>query len=553
MSETQGLYTETREHDFDDRPTVRIHLWEHELSPWEPRRRNPEVEGRVVVPQTRMAGSRESGRRRRRGAADEPELGTKVKRAVRWSLLNTIIIRVGTFVTGIILARGLLTPLDWGLYATGMVALSVLLSANEMGVSLALIRWTRDVREFAPTVLTLSAGFSVLLYAALFVGAKPVANILGSPEAENVLRVLCLSVVIDGIACVPASVLTREFAQGKRLFIDFANFAVGTGVTLVMAYRGDGAMSFAWGGVAGNAVALVGVAIAAPGFLKPGWDWEQAKELLRFGAPLAGASLFVLAMLSTDSAVIGVMLGPVSLGLYRIAFNMSSWPVRTISEATRRVSFAGFSRAGETAQEMAAGFNKGLSPLLLAAVLPCALLGALPEPVVQTVYGREWDAAAQALRFLAVLGLLRIMFELCYDFLVAAGKRRTLLVVQGWWLAALIPALIIGAKVDDISGVGAGHCIVAGVLVSPAFLVALRSAGVPLAGVFRTMARPALGGVVVVVVSLTVHKALGDSFLSLAAAGLAATAAYAVTAVPPALLKRLAGAVRSRRLSEAPA
>ena len=232
---------------------------------------------------------------------------------------------------------------------------------------------------------------------------------------------------------------------------------------------------------------------------------------------------------------------------------MSSWPVRTISEATRRVSFAGFSRAGETAQEMAAGFNKGLGPLLTAAVLPCALLGALPKPVVETVYGREWDAAAQALRYLAVLGLLRIVFELCYDFLVAAGKRRTLLVVQGWWLAALIPTLIIGAKVDDISGVGAGHCIVAGVLVSPAFLYALHSAGVPLGGVLRTMARPALGGVFVVVIAIAVHESLGDSFASLAVAGLAATVAYAATAVPLSLQRRLLRSVKARRVSEAPA
>ena len=43
MSETQGLDRlgeQTRDLDYDDRPTVRIHLWEHELPPWEPRRRN---------------------------------------------------------------------------------------------------------------------------------------------------------------------------------------------------------------------------------------------------------------------------------------------------------------------------------------------------------------------------------------------------------------------------------------------------------------------------------------------------------------------------------
>jgi PST family polysaccharide transporter len=483
-------------------------------------------------------------------------LGSQVKRAARWSILNTVLIRVGTFASGIVLARGVLSPRDWGLYATGLVALNVLLSANELGVSLALIRWTREVRDFAPTVLTLSAGFSAALYAALFFGAPAIARSLGSSDATGVVRVLCVSVVIDGIACVPASVLTRTFAQGRRLFIDFANFAVGTAVTLILAFHGAGAMSFAWGGVAGNSVALVGCALAAPGFLRPGWDAAEARELVRFGAPLAAASLFVLAMLSVDSVVVGAMLGPVALGLYRIAFNMSSWPVRTLSEAARRVSFAGFSRAAASEQELAAGFSHGLSPLLKAAVPACALLAALPDPLIRAVYGTQWGSAAPVLRWLAALGLLRIVYELCYDFLVAAGRRRTLMAVQAWWLAALIPALIIGARLDGITGVGVGHAVVAGILVAPAFLAALHSAGVSATKVLWVCARPVAGGAVVVAVALTVHRFAGDSDLGLAAACLLALLAYVPVVVP---LSRLSGARealrgrRARRLAESAA
>jgi PST family polysaccharide transporter len=238
----------------------------------------------------------------------------------------------------------------------------------------------------------------------------------------------------------------------------------------------------------------------------------------------------------------------VALGLYRIAFNMSSWPVRTVSEAARRVSFAGFSRAATSDTDLAAGFTKGLSPLLTAAVPACALLAALPGALVQAVYGHQWTLAAEALRYLAVLGLLRIVFELCYDYLVAAGKRRTLLIVQGWWLAALIPALIVGARVDGIAGVGIGHCLVAGVLVAPAFVVALRSTGVSTVELLRTCARPALGGALVIGVAVAVHQLAGNSDLALCAASLLAFAAYVPAVVP---ISRLAHVLRSRRLAEA--
>ncbi|MCZ9337070.1 oligosaccharide flippase family protein, partial [Streptomyces sp. TRM76130] len=62
---------------------------------------------------------------------------------------------------------------------------------------------------------------------------------------------MCLCVVIDGVAQVPGGFLTREFAQGKRMIVDALNFVLGTAVTLWLAFRGWGAMSFAVGAVAG--------------------------------------------------------------------------------------------------------------------------------------------------------------------------------------------------------------------------------------------------------------------------------------------------------------
>jgi hypothetical protein len=210
--------------------------------------------------------------------------------------------RLGNFATGILLARFALGPAEWGVYGIAQTVLLVLLSANELGVGLAIVRWEGDARRFAPTVLTLSALSSGLLYVALFAAAPTVAGLLGSPDAAGVLRVMCLCVVIDGVAQVPAGFLTREFAQGKRMIVDALNFVVSTSVTLLLAFEGWGAMSFAWGAVAGNVVTLIGCSLAAPGTLKFGWDPDQARALLRLGLPLAGASMLALAVVNVDTA-----------------------------------------------------------------------------------------------------------------------------------------------------------------------------------------------------------------------------------------------------------
>ena len=459
-------------------------------------------------------------------------LGGKVRSAARWSLINTVVMRLGNFATGIVLARFALGPAEWGVYGIAQTVLLVLLSANELGVGLAIVRWEGDARRFAPTVLTLSALSSGLLYVALFAAAPTVADLLGSPDATGVLRVMCLCVVIDGVAQVPANFLTREFAQGKRMIIDALNFLVSTSVTLLLAFEGWGAMSFAVGAVAGNVVTLIGCWLAAPGTLKFGWNPEQARALLRFGLPLAGASMLALAVVNVDTMVVGATLGNVALGFYVLAFNISGWPVRIISEAARRVSFAGFSRLADSPQALAQGFSRALGVVVTGTVPACVLLAGLAGPAVQLIYGSDWAPAAAALPWLMALGLIRIGSELAYDCLVAIGQRRSLFLVQGLWLVALIPVLLVGARMNGIVGASQAHVLVAGGLVVPVFLVALSRGGIGVGLIARACAWPFLGGAVMAVIVVGLKHLLGDGTLALLAISAVALAGYALCVLP---------------------
>ncbi|MEU5323255.1 oligosaccharide flippase family protein [Streptomyces sp. NPDC021056] len=475
-------------------------------------------------------------------------LGKKVRSAARWSLINTVVMRLGTFATGIVLARFALGPAEWGVYGIAQTVLLVLLSANELGVGLAIVRWEGDARRFAPTVLTLSVLSSGLLYVALFAAAPTVAGLLGSPDAAGVLRVMCLCVVIDGIAQVPANFLTREFAQGKRMIIDALNFLISTSVTLLLAFAGWGAMSFAVGAVAGNVVTLLGCALAAPGTLKFGWDPEQARALLRFGLPLAGASMLALAVVNVDTMVVGATLGNVALGFYVLAFNISGWPVRIISEAVRRVSFAGFSRLAESPQALARGFSRALGVVVTATVPLCVLLAGLAGPAIELIYGGHWAPAAAALPWLMALGLIRIGSELAYDCLVAIGQRRSLFVVQGLWLVALIPVLLVGARTNGIVGASQAHVLVGGGVVVPVFLFALNRGGVGVGLIARACAWPFLGGAVMAAIILGLERPFGDGPLALLALSTIALAGYTLCVLPSRdFLRGVGGGDRPQR------
>jgi O-antigen/teichoic acid export membrane protein len=465
------------------------------------------------------------------GAAGS-DLGARVRAGVRWSAMNTIVLRVSNFAVGIVLARTVFGPSIWGLYAVSQVILAVLLSANELGVSAAIIRWEGDVRHVARTVLTLSVASSLVLFGVLYATAPTISRLLGSPGATDVVRVVCACVILDGFAGVPLALITKEFAQGRRMIVDSVNFVTSTAITLWLAFSGHGAISFSWGALAGCTVGLVFANVLAPYVVLPGWDLGDARRLLRYGLPLAGASLLVMLVFNVDSAIVGATLGAAMLGIYQLAFNISSWPVVGISQAVSRVSFAGFSRLADTPEKLADAFTRSLAMLMALTVPACVLLATVAKPLILVVYGQRWIDAAPVLSLLAMLGMLRVAYGLVYDCLAAAGRRHMLMWVQAMWLATLIPVLLVGAKTHGLIGVGAGHLIVAGGLVGPAFLIALSRVGISVRSIVNACWLPCAGGILMAVVALLVLHAVGDGPAGLAAAVGAGTAAYAPFVLP---------------------
>ncbi len=453
-----------------------------------------------------------------------PKHGT-VSKALGLSLLNTAVGRLGTVLTGILLAH-ILTPQDFGAFAVALVALTTLLSINELGVSIVLVRWPGDPREIAPTVTTISIVSSALLYAICWFAAPTFAAQLGSPEAAGVVRLLCTSVLIDGATAAAAQFVNREFRQGARLVVDFSNLALSTGVTVAMALAGFGPVSLAVGRLIGNGASALLLFRLVGLWPKPGFDRSRAGELIRAGLPLAGASLLVVAMLNVDYVIVGHMLGAVALGLYLQAFNLASWPVNMFSTVVRRVSLAAFARV-QFDQRKRQEVLARLAGMLMACTLPvCALLGLLALPLVKTLYGPEWEGATGALEFLVILGAVRVACELAYDYLVALGHGRRTMWLQAAWFAALVVCLPIGAHLDGIRGVGAAHAVVALLFVLPAYALTIRATGVPIGILARSVVRPLVGCALLVIVLLEVRWHTSPSFDRLLIGGVLGLAVY---------------------------
>lgn len=471
------------------------------------------------------------------GIAPEPSgeerasLGTVVKRNLTWSFTNNIVGRVGNLAVGAVLLR-ILSPSDYGVYAVALVAVTVPLSLNDLGIAPLIVRYRGNLERIGPTATSIILGFSGVLFALAMLFAPAFASAMGAASATQLVRVAALALLIDAIGAVPTVAITRALEQHKRTVADVGGSIVGWALSIVLAVLGAGAWSLVLGLLVGNLITTVTVIVLAPARFRPGFDREVALELIHEGLPLAGSSMLVIGILWVDYIVVGLVLGDKELGFYLLAFNLSSWPINLVATAIRRVSLVGFARLKTSEEALDAGFRRGLT-LTLAATLPaCVALSVYARQVITFVYGDQWVHAADALRWLALLGAVRIALDVAWDLLVAVGRGKSVLWLNLLWFVLLVAGLTAGAHIAGIGGVGAAHLLVALVFVTPPYLIAIHRERIRLWRLARMLIRPAIGSCLVALSALVAVNVVDGAFWQLVVGGSISLVAYGIVVAP---------------------
>jgi PST family polysaccharide transporter len=395
--------------------------------------------------------------------------------------------RFATLILGIVLAR-LLTPDAFGAFAVALVIQTILINFADLGMSADLIR-NREWQRRVPTVASISLLAGGLLSTAMICAAPVLAGSLGNHDAAPVIAVMSLSLVIAATGVAPFAALQREFQQSRYFIVVLTSFLVGSGCTVLLV------TAFGWGAMALGVGKLVeqtcsvslqfALTRTRPRF---GFDRTVARSALAFGLPVCGANAISWLVLNVDYIVIGRTAGAVTLGLYVLAFNISSWPVNALVQTVRNVALPGFSRLDNAASGRS--FISSFALVFSAGLLVAALLAPLAAPVVNVVYGSAWHRSAGALGVLAAFGAMRVVFDLMATFLIARGGSRPVLLVQLTWVAALVPAMIVGVHAWGIVGAGVAHLFVGVTVVLPAYLFALNRQGVRASTLVRAAAPP---------------------------------------------------------------
>lgn len=486
-----------------------------------------------------------------KSSAQVSAIGRKAGRGLRWALSGTLLIKLGSFAMSLVLVR-LITPQEFGLYAVALAANAFAIHVNDMGIIAATVQWRGRVEDMAATAATLALGFSIAWYALFWFAAPELSQLAGSPEATPIVRLLTATILIDGATAVRVGMIQRRFQQDKLTKAIAAGFLFNAATAITLAANGAGAYSFAIGQLAQSVVTGVLVLRIARVPFRYGFNRMVAKRLLKFGVPLAAALGIESLLLFSDLIIVGNWLGANLLGFYLLAFNVSNWVPGLIGTALRYVSIPSFSRLAEQEpQTLALGIRRAI-PLMVAVVIPIAVtMGVLAPAMIHFLYGARWVPAGDALRFLAVVMVAKMLTALAFDILTSLGVTHAIVWLNLGWAAVLIPSLIVGVHLDGIRGAAIAHAVVAVLVAIPLAVIALQRSGVNLRPVAPALVRPLLGGLSAGLMMFGISALFelpppAELFI----AGGAGLFAYLLVAVPtsqfPKILARGRGALHHR-------
>ncbi len=364
-----------------------------------------------------------------------------------WASAGHVGGRLLVFAATLVLAR-LLVPSEFGLVAFALAVIYYLEYAADLGLGAALIyRSDAEDERVSSTAFWIGIAGSFVLFAACWFAAPLLAEIGPGDEVVPIFRVLALQFPLSALGKAHEYRLRRTLAFRTLFGPTFAGGAVKGVVSVVLAVAGAGAWSLVIGQLAGTLVQSVGLWLVHEFRPRFAVSRGHLAPMLRFGLGIVAVGMLGQGAKNFDYLVIGGKLGASALGVYYLAFRLPELVILTGFRVAGDVLFPFYARLreGQVVETADEDLRRGyLQTVRLGAIVawPAALgMAALAVPLVLTLYGERWRAAADPLALIAIWAGLASLATMPGAVFKALGRSWLLTATGVMQIAILFPAI----------------------------------------------------------------------------------------------------------------
>lgn len=444
----------------------------------------------------------------------EHSITTKALKGVPWTLAAFSLSRGFQLIGTLVIAR-LVPPREIGVVLTGLVVVNAFNLLSDNGLSISLVMREKVHRRLADTVFTLMLGIAAACVVAAWAFASPISNAFGSPKLADVLPILALTVITSTITWYFTNMLQREMLWRQRFAGQFALAFGYVSVAVPCAALGAGVWSLVAGQLAAGILASLVLWRAYPHPVRIGIHRREAGTALRESRPYVSQAATAFLSENLHFIAVSAILGPRAMALYSMSYRLSELPNQALSERVAEATVPAYVRMREDPARAAGTLMIAIRYLLLAALLPLAVLAAVAPDFVDAVLGPRWMKMDPILTTLCVWGAICILTGSLGWFLNANRGARFMAKVNLFRLCVSMPLIFVAAAVfHSLEVVAILLCVDITIELVPLAFFAHTRLQVPFRTLIAAVRLPALAAAVAVSCTLGTRLGLDQADIS---------------------------------------
>jgi O-antigen/teichoic acid export membrane protein len=184
------------------------------------------------------------------------------------------------------------------------------------------------------------------------------------------------------------------------------------------------------------------------------FSWKHLRDLMNFSIANFVAQLAIFADMQAGSILLGLLFGPVAVGLYRLADRFMNSVVAMATSSIQSVALPEFSRLQDRAEDLKKSVISCIRLSAIVTIPALAGLAAVSETLMAAV-GAQWAPAVPVLKILCVMGMCLMLSYFTGPLLQALARTRELAILEwarvavGLGFLALAGFLARGREVDS--------------------------------------------------------------------------------------------------------
>lgn len=369
-------------------------------------------------------------------------------RGAAWSYGGAVVV-IGAQLAYTALTARLISPAEFGAYATAQALMSIVGYFTLATVGNALIRHPALDRSVIGTAIAITGAAGTLVALVVLAAADIWADIWRSPDAASLIRLFAPQAIFAGLAIAPLSLLRRDLRYRAATMIETSTALLGFTIGSALALNLRSPEALVAGQVATAAGLLALSVLTTRGQLALSYSRRHARELFSFSAQVSVQNLGHYLTNTLPSLAVSRSLGQASLGFYSRASLLVGLPLTFLAQGVTKTLYPIYPRFRTATREECRRMMVDVTSVTTTLVWPLfAALAGFGPLVVDLLLGPEWTPVISLIGPLCLYAGVNFAYAVVASYAEAFGYLGRIWVVQACWTAALLGALGVAVAAD---------------------------------------------------------------------------------------------------------